>query len=323
MRRSNVCLAVLFKGRSFKKRVSKSSVSFNTDYMNNNYISSASKANQGGFSLVELMITLTLGLIISGAIIQVLVSSSVTNKLNQAVSQVQESGRFIMSRLSREFYEVGRYDLITANVDTSVDIVAESAYIQNNPVAIPGDFINSATLGSIQTTSGGNDKLVVNLLAANDCTGSKHGYPVDTEFHVVNHYFVVGSELKCTGFDGRVLRGLKSQTVSPVTVTLLDNIESFQIQFGVSDTVTTSQGQAVTYVTPDQIGNLRALNQQVVSLRWALMLKSYQNEVRQTNAQKFALLNEAAKTMDTAHYYQVFSKTLALRNMKNFVRSSR
>ena len=323
MSRSNRCLAIFFKDWSPKRNSAKKSITFNNNCTNSNSVNRAATANQGGFSLVELMITLTLGLIISGAIIQVLVSSSVTNKLNQAVSQVQESGRFIMSRLSSEFYEVGRYDLITANVDASVDIVAESAYIQNNPVAIPGDFINSPTLGSIQTTSGGNDKLVVNLLAANDCTGSKHGYPVDTEFHVVNHYFVVGSELKCTGFDGRVLRGLKSQTVSPVTVTLLDNIESFQIQFGVSDTVTTSQGQAVTYVTPDQIGNLRTLNQQVVSLRWALMLKSYQNEVRQTNAQKFALLNEAAKTMDTAHYYQVFSKTLALRNMKNFVRSSR
>ena len=55
------------------------------------------------------MITLTLGLVISGAIIQVLVSSSVTNKLNQAVAQVQESGRFIMARLSAEFYEVGRF----------------------------------------------------------------------------------------------------------------------------------------------------------------------------------------------------------------------
>lgn len=278
---------------------------------------------QAGFSLVELMITLTLGLIISGAIIQVLVSSSVTNKLNQAVSQVQESGRFIMSRLSKEFYEVGRYDLITANIDTSVDIVAEAAYVQNNAVALPGDFINNATLGTVQTGSGGSDKLVVSLLGASDCTGNRHGYPVDTEFHVVNHYFVVGSELKCTGYDGRVLRGLKSQTVSPITVTLLDNVESFQIQFGVSDEILTSQGQAISYVTADQLANLRTSNQLVVSLRWALMLKSYQNEVRQTTAQQFALLNEAAKTMDTAHYYQVFSKTLALRNMKNFVRSSR
>lgn len=285
-------------------------------------MSSHRRHSQQGLSLVELMITLTLGLVISGAIIQVLVSSSVTNKLNQAVAQVQESGRFIMGRLSAEFYEVGRYDQVTANVDASVDIVAEAAYVQNHPIVVPGDFTTNTALGSIQATSGGSDKLVVSLLGEEDCTGSQHGYAQGSEFHVVNHYFVSGNTLKCTGYDGRVLRGLKTQTVSPVTVTLLDNVESFQVQFGVSGNITSSQGQAVTYVTADELEDLRALNQQVVSLRWALMLKSYQNEVRQTQAQKYALLNEAAKTMDTAHYYQVFSKTLALRNMKNFVRSS-
>ncbi|WP_394221108.1 PilW family protein [Alteromonas gracilis] len=279
--------------------------------------------SQRGFSLVELMITLTLGLVISGAIIQVLVSSSVTNKLNQAVAQVQESGRFIMGRLSAEFYEVGRYDQITANLDTSVDTVAEAAYVQNHPVAVPGDFVNNATLGSIQTTGGSSDKLVVSLLGTEDCTGNQHGYAPGSEFHIVNHYFTSGNTLKCTGYDGRVLRGLKIQAVSPETVTLLDNVESFQVQFGVSDSIASSQGQAVSYVTANEIEALRALNQQVVSLRWAIMLKSYQNEVRQTQVQKYALLNEASKTMDSAHYYQVFSKTLALRNMKNFVRSSK
>ena len=277
---------------------------------------------QSGFSLVELMITLTLGLIISGAVIQVLVSSSVTNQLNQAVAQVQESGRFIMSRLSAEFYEVGRYDLVMATIDDSGDIVAEAAYVQNRPIALPGDFASNASLGSEQTSNGGSDKLVVSLLGAADCTGNRHGYALNDEFHVVNYYFVTGSTLKCTGYDVRVLRGLKAQVASPATVVLLDNIESFQVQFGVADEITASQGQAVRYVTADELAALRDANQQVVSLRWAVLLKSYQNEVLQTQAQQFAMLNEAARTLDTSHYYQVFSKTLALRNMKNFVRSS-
>ena len=108
--------------------------------MNSNQLGS-----QRGFSLVELMITLTLGLVISGAVIQVLISSSVTNKLNQAVSQVQESGRFIMGRLSAEFYEIGRYDQVTANIDASVDVVAEAAYVENHPIAVVGDFATNAT----------------------------------------------------------------------------------------------------------------------------------------------------------------------------------
>ena len=277
---------------------------------------------QLGFSLVELMITLTLGLVISGAVIQVLVSSSVTNTLNQAVAQVQESGRFIMSRLSAEFYEVGRYDLVMATIDDSVDIVAQAAYVQNRPIVLPGDFASNASLGSEQTSNGGSDKLVVSLLGTADCTGNRHGYALNDEFHVVNYYFVTGSTLKCTGYDGRVLRGMKAQVSSPATVVLLDNIESFQVQFGVADEITSSQGHAVRYVTADALSALRDANQQVVSLRWAVLLKSYQNEVQQTQAQQFAMLNETAKTLDTSHYYQVFSKTLALRNMKNFVRSS-
>jgi len=278
--------------------------------------------NGRGFSLIELMISLTLGLVISGAIIQVLVSSSVTNTFNQAVAQVQESGRFITLRLTTELFEVGRYETLTTTLDTSVDPAAESAYVQNNPIAVPGDFITDTSLGSTQTTNTGNDQLVVNLLAMRDCTGNRHGYAQGVEFHVVNRYFVSGDEFKCTGYDGRVLRGLKNQAVAPVTVILLDNIENFQMQYGVSDQIDSSLGQAITYVTASSVAALRTQNQQVVSLRWALLLKSYQNEVRQTSAPTFALLNEAATTLDTSYYYQVFSKTLALRNMKNFVRSA-
>ena len=274
-----------------------------------------------GFSLVELMISLALGLVISGAIIQVLISSSVTNKLNQAVAQVQESGRFITTRLTNELYDVGRYDLL-ATLDNTIDPVVESAFVQNHPIAIPGDFITQATLGSTQAINGSNDELVVNLLALNDCTGNRHGYTNGVEFHVVNHYFVTGNEFKCTGYDGRVLRGLKNQVVAPKTIVLLDNVESFQLQFGISDVATNSQGQAIAYVTAERIDEFRAQNQQVVSLRWALLLKSYQNEIQLSSAPTFALLNEAKVTLDTSHYFQVFTKTVALRNMKNFVRSA-
>ncbi|MEW9798744.1 PilW family protein [Alteromonas sp. CYL-A6] len=274
-----------------------------------------------GFSLVELMITLLLGAIITGAVIQVLVSSQVTNKLNQAIAQVQESGRFIMTRLSRELLEVGRYDNVAAQIDGSVDTVSEAAYVVNHPVVLIGDMATSLTLGSTQAGSGGNDSLVVSMLASEDCTGNRHGYAAGDEFHVVNRYFVSDSELKCTGYDGRVLRGLKVAGVAPSTVTLLDNVESFQVQYGVTSDIDTSNGQAVRYVTADELGVLRANNQQVVALRWGVLIKSYESQL-QTTSPRFAVLNEAPVTLDNLHYYQVFTKTLALRNMKNFVRSS-
>ncbi|WP_137166390.1 PilW family protein [Salinimonas lutimaris] len=278
---------------------------------------------QSGFSLIELMISLVLGLIITGGVIQIMVSSRVTNNLNQAVSQVQESGRFIMTRLSRELYEVGRYDTIASRIDTSVDTLTEAAFIQNRPIALAGDYVASNTLGSVQAAAGGDDQLVVNLLDARDCAGAKHGYANDTEFHVVNQYQVVDNQLRCTGYDGRILRGVKAGAVSASSVTLMDNVISFQVQFGISEAAEVSDGLAVRYVTAGELALARANRQQVVAIRLGILLRSDDSQVSQMAEHALAVLNENPITTDKNHYYQVFNQTLALRNMKNFVRSAK
>ncbi|MBU3021859.1 PilW family protein [Aestuariibacter sp. A3R04] len=278
---------------------------------------------QRGFSLVELMIALVLGLIISGAVIQTMISARVTNSLNQAVSQVQEAGRFVMLRLSRDIMEAGRFDQIVSNVDATVDHLVEAAFIQNRPVGLAGDYTSNASLGSSQGTNGANDDLVINLLGKEDCTGNRFGYPADTEFHVVNKYYVANNKLYCTGFDGRVLRGLRSPVVGSRSVILMDNVESFQVQYGVTDLASASQGQAVQYVTASQLSALRAANRQVVAIRIGVMLKSDGAQVANMPVHELAVLNEKPVKTDDAHYFQVFNQTLALRNMKNFVRSLR
>ena len=65
------------------------------------------KENQKGFTLVEIMISMALGLVISGAVIQIMVSNSVTEKLTRAMASTQESGRFIINRLRSEMLMVG------------------------------------------------------------------------------------------------------------------------------------------------------------------------------------------------------------------------
>lgn len=277
---------------------------------------------QSGFSLVELMVSLLLGTIITSAIIQVLVSSQVTNRLNQAIAEVQESGRFITMRLTNELIETGQYDTLTPNIDGSIDTVVESAWVQNHAIGLAGDFTADDALGSSQGADGSHDAVVVSMLDTQDCTGNQHGY-AGSAFHVVNHYFVTDSKLSCKGFDGRALRGFKVAASPSSAVTLLDNVVSFQVQYGVSDGAEASLGQATSYVTADALPALRENGQQVVAIRFGLLLSSYEDQITQTVSPEFAVLNEAKVTMDRQHYYQVFTKTLALRNVKNFVRSSR
>lgn len=57
---------------------------------------------QQGFGLVELMISVTLGLVLSAAVIQVFVASNSSSTLQQSLAQVQENARFAMRILGEE-----------------------------------------------------------------------------------------------------------------------------------------------------------------------------------------------------------------------------
>ncbi|EXJ10344.1 PilW family protein [Nitrincola nitratireducens] len=60
-----------------------------------------------GFTLIELMISLAIGLIILSAVVYIFLSNSQTYRLNEAQSRVQENGRFALEYLTREVRQAG------------------------------------------------------------------------------------------------------------------------------------------------------------------------------------------------------------------------
>lgn len=281
-------------------------------------------AGQQGFTLIEIMITLTLGLMISGAIVQVMVSNSVTERLNRAISSAQENGRFIVSRLRSEVIMAGRYDPLSPDLNRDQDVVLEASFLQNHPVPLPGDFAANGSVGAVQGANGGSDVLTVSLQSDRDCRGYKLGYADDEEFFVVNEYFVDGTTLKCRGFDGRVLQGLKAAVGNngDAAYTLLDDVESFQVLYGVTNNVLTgdNSGRPVSFVPADQLAATFANNGQVVAVRIALLVKG-DGEVIIDPRPTFRLLNEAPIQPTENRYYKMFETTITLRNVKNFMRN--
>lgn len=279
---------------------------------------------QRGLTLVELMISLAMGLLITGAVVQMLISSQVTERLNRAVASAQEGGRFIINRLRTDILMVGRYDTLSPDLNRSVDIVDEAAFVQNRPVILPGDLDNNLALGSIQGAVGASDTLVVGLQARRDCRGYKLGYLDNEEFYVINQYYVEDNSLKCRGFDGRVLRGQRAAVGNngDAGFTLLDDVESFQVLYGISAIAGTGDntGRPVNYVTADQIDAARSQGGQVVAIRLAILLEG-EGEVHIDPKPTFKLLNEATLVPPTNHLYKMFETTITLRNTKNFVRT--
>lgn len=65
------------------------------------------RQSQTGFGIIELMIAITLGIVLSGAVIQVTLASQRSQRVLEAVSQFQESGRIAVSFLTRDLRMAG------------------------------------------------------------------------------------------------------------------------------------------------------------------------------------------------------------------------
>lgn len=285
---------------------------------------SVNKRQQKGFTLVEIMISMALGLVITGAVIQIMVSNSVTEKLNRAMASTQESGRFIINRLRGEMLMVGLYDQMNPKLNIDIDIVSENNFVRNHPVILPNEFAVRTELGAIQGNSGGNDTLVVSLQSKMDCRGYTLGHENDEEFYIVNEYFVDDNKLKCRGFDGRYLRGQKAAEGhnGNKLMTILDNVVNFQVTYGVTDLVSTFGSAIPTrFVTANGIQSAVDSGKTIVALRIALVVRADSDITIETKP-SFKLLNEANYTPSDNGLYKSFETTITLRNMKNFVRSN-
>ena len=65
--------------------------------------------NQGGFTLIELMISLVIGLLLSAAIVKIYADTSQIYRFQGAVSEVQENGRFASAFLRRTARLAGNF----------------------------------------------------------------------------------------------------------------------------------------------------------------------------------------------------------------------
>lgn len=77
------------------------------------------KLSEGGFSLIELMIAMTVGLVIVAAVVQIFVRSHATYQLDEGLSRVQEGARFSMDYLSKEIRMAGYLGCNSKLFDTS------------------------------------------------------------------------------------------------------------------------------------------------------------------------------------------------------------
>ena len=86
-------------------------------HSNSNQLSARPKARISGFSLIELMVAITLGLLLTAGLVQLFSSTKVTFNTNQALARIQENGRFAIESLKRELRQAGTHGFCAARIE--------------------------------------------------------------------------------------------------------------------------------------------------------------------------------------------------------------
>lgn len=149
--------------------------------------------SQQGFTLIELIVALAIGLIVSAAALQLFTGSLITTRMQDASAELQDSGIFGLEYMAKDI-RLANYN----NVDNPVlndqtaygGIVLTSGLVNANlPLAsVSGGLLSGTGVGAARA-GGASDQLTIQYRAPNDMTNCE-GELVSEGQHVIQRYFL-------------------------------------------------------------------------------------------------------------------------------------
>lgn len=238
---------------------------------------SVSVAGQAGLTLLELMVSLGLGLVLLVGVATVYLGSRQAYQLQEGSGRLQETGRYALEMIGRSLRQAG----------AAAPMLSDQVQAVKPPDCKPGDQAACTAASGVDGAGNLPDTLIVQYYANNDeefpvgsgnlgtrdCTDGfvSVGAPA-TGTLVTNVYSLVGTNLTCTGSVGG-------------TAALLSDIEDFQVLYGVD----TDGGIGTTDAYPS--ANLYAATPadwgRVVSVRVCVLVRSQGLGMTATRGQRY------------------------------------
>jgi len=184
---------------------------------------------QAGLTLIEVMVSLTLGIFFLVVAMQYLLSGQQAFQSQDSGTRIQENARFAMEIL-RENIRVAGY---------SEDFAVNPGYIFRGPCGTVNGLVTVNCSDDNVTTAASpqGDRLAIALTSPNqqDCLGNDTG---STATRIANVFWVqiTGdiSSLYCWGWDIDAQAPVQNATPQP----LVDGVDQMQIQYGIANAAT-------------------------------------------------------------------------------------
>jgi type IV pilus assembly protein PilW len=309
-----------------------------------------------GFSMIEMMISMTIGLLIVAALVGVLISSSASTKTNDRTAELQSNGRYALDHLKHELREAGNrgYTPLAPESSgwTSPTISGEcgtaGSFVKNIRQAVWGkndsDPFTANCIPAASYLQG--DVLVIRSAAMTPVLAAS---AVANTLYLRSSYgsasVLQGSSLPATATTGAGNFALQefvyyispftnSASESPLVPALyrvalqtngtmtrelvVSGIEHMQVEYGMTNTDGTTQ-----YFSASGIGSSTdhsatgATSWDKISLvRLWLLAKNVKAETGFSNTNSYAM-GDQAYTVNDNFRRQVFSTVVQLRNFRN------
>ncbi len=273
---------------------------------------------QAGFSIVELMISLLLGLLLMTGVIQVFLSSRQTYATNEAMARQQENGRFALEFIARSARTAGYSDPIFPK-----DKPLPSPLIRNGCAGLPANVAAVMNTYALCAPDGGGSlsdgigfvmqpQLVDGV--RRDCVGNEIA---ENDLLVINHFEIIPAagntpaSLGCRAYKFNSATGAGSWTAGPNPKPLIDGIDSLQVLYG--EDKAGDYRSANSYVSADRVSNWN----RVRSIRIAVLANSVNPVLPVPPNRNFVLLD--ATSLASADFgdnraRQIFTTTIQLKN---------
>lgn len=229
---------------------------------------------QKGFTLIELVVALSLGMLVTLAAIQLFITNQTTFNAQRGSVDMSANGRIALDQLARSVRQAGFYDttLINPPADPAINppydavpTIGTDNYLDLGTLLSGNGVMTASSVGGVGPDV---DRLVVQYMAAEsmaDCEGTA----INQWLWVAERYFLVRDtdgtpSLACDGNDPQ-----QAGTV------LARGVENFQILLGIDGAA--DQRMAVTqYLSVAAYNALPATRPPILTVRVGMLIRSEQ-----------------------------------------------
>lgn len=278
-----------------------------------------------GFTMIELMVALVLGLVISAAAIQLFLTNQISMNFQRGMNDVLANGRFVIDQMVSDVRLAGLGPGV-ASSSTASAINPIIFATTDLPGLASGSQVSADNRGTPSLTANdgagilaASDQIVVQHLAMTatvDCEGNS----VSAGTYVISRYFVradtANNNVPALACDAATSNGSAVSGYGDGGVVLVDGVDSFQVLYGIDDGPNNS-AQVTQYVTATAY-NALSPKPVILAVRIGLYLQSGERagDVKPPTAAVQVLDQSiaAANVPDDARLRRLFISTVGLRN---------